>query len=698
MPGRIRSVVPGVLAVTLLAASPGLSQVETCRNYSQFTTFGDFRALSRSVVVFPGRDEIDVKAAAFLIDAENGLLLTADHALGTRRSISGMGWDPTRNTTVALEFERLDDPATHGLAGFDMALLRIKGDNVFASALPFHVAGKLLDRVGWAGEELRMFDTVGSQQRVGNMVVSSFTRDDLTIDSYRSENATRCETELCYRLATDEIRPGDSGGPVFDQYGVVHGVVSMKQGRQGHVIPVYNVIADLNALYRAHVQPAGFDAPDLARLMAAFPADLPRPASNLAVLATLGPFAQDRIRDLARQSDEWRRFFTASACILYMRGAKDYADLIKYGGGLDIQVAALHADEPGKDSERVVVASTAAARPYAKLMAELLAGDANLTTLALAKADIPGGLPVNAETTASLTALCALPGTVSADVAAVNRPMNGAEFEACARAGITDIVQARIGYEALGVATGDGGESFLLTAADLYRAMAAALPDENGALTANTAQTWPEVNPALPDGDILAYFPAPDQGGRGVFEETILRQGCVESGAYDLMLAAGMSEERAGAACLQTRQDGRAVEYAAPAWMSAWPETDAPNYQAVIETMQASGKGVGIFGMDVLNANAGKLKMLPLGGTELTPDAVASGTYTAAKPIYLHMRAASLETNPALRAYTDTLVSDDIAGPKGVLSEFGMVSDPDLGATQTKFRDGLGHDGYLLPN
>ena len=37
---------------------------------------------------------------------------------------------------------------------------------------------------------------------------------------------------------------------------------------------------------------------------------------------------------------------------------------------------------------------------------------------------------------------------------------------------------------------------------------------------------------------------------------------------------------------------------------------------------------------------------------------------------------------PGLKEYIEFFVSDDMAGPDGPLAEYGLVSDPDLKATQ----------------
>ena len=42
---------------------------------------------------------------------------------------------------------------------------------------------------------------------------------------------------------------------------------------------------------------------------------------------------------------------------------------------------------------------------------------------------------------------------------------------------------------------------------------------------------------------------------------------------------------------------------------------------------------------------------------------------------------------PGLKEYAEFFVSDEIAGPDGPLSDYGLVSDPELAETQTLVAD-----------
>ena len=63
-------------------------------------------------------------------------------------------------------------------------------------------------------------------------------------------------------------------------------------------------------------------------------------------------------------------------------------------------------------------------------------------------------------------------------------------------------------------------------------------------------------------------------------------------------------------------------------------------------------------------------------------ETIASGVYPVSRPLYFYVKNAHLDVIPGLQEFIEFFVSDDIAGPDGPLAEYGLVSDPELAATQ----------------
>ena len=71
-----------------------------------------------------------------------------------------------------------------------------------------------------------------------------------------------------------------------------------------------------------------------------------------------------------------------------------------------------------------------------------------------------------------------------------------------------------------------------------------------------------------------------------------------------------------------------------------------------------------------------------MSGVNPSTETIASGEYPVSRPLYFYVKKAHLGVIPGLKEYIEFFVSDDMAGPDGPLAEYGLVSDPDLKATQ----------------
>jgi phosphate transport system substrate-binding protein len=76
-----------------------------------------------------------------------------------------------------------------------------------------------------------------------------------------------------------------------------------------------------------------------------------------------------------------------------------------------------------------------------------------------------------------------------------------------------------------------------------------------------------------------------------------------------------------------------------------------------------------------------------MGGVVPSVESIAAGEYPVSRPLYFYVKNAHLDVIPGLQEYIEFFVSDDIAGPDGPLAEYGLVSDPELAATQEMVRN-----------
>ncbi|HEY9039070.1 MAG TPA: substrate-binding domain-containing protein [Roseovarius sp.] len=309
--------------------------------------------------------------------------------------------------------------------------------------------------------------------------------------------------------------------------------------------------------------------------------------------------------------------------------------------------------------DNVQVAGSSTVLPYAAIVAEAFGENF----------DFPTPVVESGGSSAGLKRFCAGVGDNTVDIANSSRAIKPSEVDACAENGVTDIIEVRIGYDGIVFASDINGNSFAFTPADWYMALAAELPAE-GAMAPNPNTNWTAVNGDLPDQPIMAFIPGTKHGTREVFEEKVLLQGCADSGALDAITTLnGGDEDAAEAACMAVRTDGLSVDIDG-------------DYTETLARIEADANGIGVFGLSFYENNTDKLQVATMSGVVPTTESIAAGEYPVSRPLYFYIKAAHLGVIPGLQEYAEFFVSDDIAGPDGPLAEYGLVSDPELVATQ----------------
>ena len=309
--------------------------------------------------------------------------------------------------------------------------------------------------------------------------------------------------------------------------------------------------------------------------------------------------------------------------------------------------------------DNVQVAGSSTVLPYASIVAEAFGENFEFPTPVVES----GG------SSAGLKRFCEGVGENTIDVANASRKIRDKEIKACAEAGVTDIIEVRIGYDGIVFASQLTGPDYTaFTEADIFNALAPKVLVD-GQLVDNPYTKWSEFNADLPEADILAFVPGTKHGTREVFEEKVIAKGCEETGALQAMLDSGMSEDDAEDACLAVRSDGRAVDIDG-------------DYTETLARIDSNPNGIGVFGLAFYENNTDKLKVATMSGVEPTTETIASGEYPVSRPLFFYVKKAHIGVIPGLKEYAEFFVSDDMAGPDGPLAEYGLVSDPELADTQ----------------
>jgi phosphate transport system substrate-binding protein len=272
-----------------------------------------------------------------------------------------------------------------------------------------------------------------------------------------------------------------------------------------------------------------------------------------------------------------------------------------------------------------------------------------------------------------IKAFCGGVGVDYPDIANASRRITASEVEACAKAGVTAIVEVKIGFDGIVVANAKGATQYKLTLRDLYLAIAKNVPDPAGAqkLVPNPYKTWKAIDPALPDNEIAVLGPPPTSGTRDAFVELVMEPGCKTFAWVAALERAAMQ-----AACHTVREDGGY-------------QNQGENDNLLVQKLEKDPHALGIFGYSFLEQNADKVQGSLIEGVAPDFDAIADGKYAVSRPLYFYVKKQHVGTIPGMREYLQEFTSDAASGEFGYLSERGLIplSDAERKAAAAQARN-----------
>ena len=291
--------------------------------------------------------------------------------------------------------------------------------------------------------------------------------------------------------------------------------------------------------------------------------------------------------------------------------------------------------------EQIQIAGSSTVLPFASTVAEEFGNTF---------AAYPTPIVESGGSSGGLRQFCEGVGNNTIDIADASRPIRSSEIEACAAAGVTDIHEVRIGYDGIVFASVIDGATFEFTTGDLYLGLGAMVPVD-GELVANPYTNWSEVNPALPDQEILAFIPGENHGTREVFEDNVIEAGCE-------MVAEEMGLEIECAT--DVRSDGVAVDIAG-------------DYTEKVARVETNPQAIGVFGLSFYEENRDRLQVATVNDVEPNLDTIASGEYPVSRPLFFYVKLQHLDVIPGLAQYVEFFLSDGITGPNGILVDQGLI-------------------------
>ncbi|HPE72558.1 MAG TPA: PstS family phosphate ABC transporter substrate-binding protein [Candidatus Competibacter sp.] len=261
-----------------------------------------------------------------------------------------------------------------------------------------------------------------------------------------------------------------------------------------------------------------------------------------------------------------------------------------------------------------------------------------------------------------LKLFCGGVGVQYPDMTNASRQIKSSEVENCAKNGVMEIVEVKIGYDGIVVASSKKTKPMPLTRKDLWLALAKEVPEPGtGKLVANPFKTWKDVNPELPAKKIEVLGPPPTSGTRDAFVELVMDEGCKDFPAIEALEKS--DKKQAKAACGTIREDGAYIEA-------------GENDNLIVNKLVSNLNALGIFGFSFLDENLDKIQGETINGVPPTFENIASGKYPVSRPLFFYVKKAHVAVIPGMKEYIAEFTSEKAAGNEGYLADKGLIPLP----------------------
>ena len=266
----------------------------------------------------------------------------------------------------------------------------------------------------------------------------------------------------------------------------------------------------------------------------------------------------------------------------------------------------------------------------------------------------------------AVKAFCAGVGPETPDIIGIPRQMARREYKQCVENGVVDIVELPVGFDALVLVTRRGDPVFNMTPRGMYFALAAMVPQGDEFVT-NTARSWHELAPFLPDQEIHVLGSENGTSINAFFKEVFMEGGCRGLHQFKSFYS---SADRVKA-CTTIREDGRFVGIKAPIVVNFKP------------AMQAAPPGsIAVVPYTVYQHNADWLDLLPVNGIMPNDRTIKDDDYEAVSPVRFYVKRRHMERSlggdgvvPGLYKFIQETMSEDAIGDGGYLDVLGLVVD-----------------------
>ena len=304
--------------------------------------------------------------------------------------------------------------------------------------------------------------------------------------------------------------------------------------------------------------------------------------------------------------------------------------------------------------DRIKIVGSSTVFPFTTAVAEQFGKSTKFKTPVVESTGTGGGMKL----------FCGGVGPSYPDITDASRSIKKSEIKKCAKNGVNEITEVKIGYDGIVIANSKSAPRTSFTKKQLFLALAKQVPDPAGGekLIPNPYKTWNEVDPSLPARNIEVLGPPPTSGTRDAFDELAIEGGCKQFKWLKAMKH--QDKKKYKAICRGIREDGAYIEA-------------GENDVLIVRKLEANPNAYGVFGFSFLDQNTDKIQGSKVDGVEPLFNAIADGSYPISRPLFVYVKKAHVDAIPGIKEFLAEYISDKAWGPEGYLADKGLIPMPD---------------------
>lgn len=231
----------------------------------------------------------------------------------------------------------------------------------------------------------------------------------------------------------------------------------------------------------------------------------------------------------------------------------------------------------------------------------------------------------------------------------------------CAQNGVKEIIEIKIGYDAVVLARLAKADSLPLTRKEIFMALTKNAPDPQGSarLIPNPYKVWKDINPALPGTKISVWVPDEAHGTHDLVISHIMVAGCKQFAWLQALESTDPQTYKV--ACETFREDGA---------YKVFSELDQ-----AIQAVKSDSSALGIVGYILLRQNP-DLQASSVDGAEPLSASISHGVYPLTRPLFFYLKKAHVGVIPGLKEFVAEFTSDKAWGSTGYLFDIGLIPMP----------------------